>query len=114
VARSRNCRRTSFRSDPAVPTNRGAFKERAAARRVDIVLEVVGDQIVLLIADDGRGLDPAVHRPGHFGLESMRERAAAAGGTLELVSSKDAGTQNPRPHAPRIEPKSTEHSRSLG
>jgi len=67
--------------------------KHAAAQRVDIVLEVVSDQIVLLIADDGRGLDPAVHRPGHFGLESMRERAAAAGGTLELVSSANAGTQ---------------------
>jgi signal transduction histidine kinase len=67
--------------------------KHAAARRVDVVLEQVGDQIVLLIADDGRGLDPAVHRPGHFGLETMRERAAAAGGTLDLVSSKDAGTQ---------------------
>lgn len=67
--------------------------KHAAARRVNIVLEVVGDQIVLLIADDGRGFDPAVHRPCHFGLESMRERAAAVGGTLELVSGKDIGTQ---------------------
>jgi signal transduction histidine kinase len=63
------------------------------ADRVDIVLEVGAAAIVLLIADNGRGFDPAVNRPGHFGLQSMRERAAAIGGTLDLTSAEGVGTQ---------------------
>jgi signal transduction histidine kinase len=58
-----------------------------------MVLEVDASRIVLLITDDGRGFDPAASRPGHFGLHSMRERAAAFGGTLELISADGVGTQ---------------------
>jgi two-component system, NarL family, sensor histidine kinase LiaS len=64
----------------------------ASADRVDIVLEADVDQVVLSIADNGRGFDPARFRPGHFGLDSMRERAAAASGTLEVVSAAGNGT----------------------
>jgi signal transduction histidine kinase len=65
----------------------------AAADRARISLQVGAGETVLLIADNGRGFDPAVFRPGHFGLQSMRERAAAIGGTLELQSVEAAGTQ---------------------
>ena len=65
----------------------------ASADRVDVVLEADARNSVLLITDDGRGFDPAAHRPGHFGLHSMRERAAAFGGTLELISADGVGTQ---------------------
>jgi two-component system, NarL family, sensor histidine kinase LiaS len=64
----------------------------ASADRVDIVLNVDVDEVVLSIADNGRGFDPARFRPGHFGLESMRERAVAAAGTLEVVSAEGIGT----------------------
>ena len=36
--------------------------------------------MLLEIRDDGRGFDPAARHPGHFGLESMRSRAAEIGG----------------------------------
>ena len=65
----------------------------ADAHRVDIVLEHGGGQLRLLIKDDGRGFDPSRPRPGHFGLQSMRERATAVGGTLALFSAVGAGTQ---------------------
>jgi signal transduction histidine kinase len=65
----------------------------SAARRVDLVLEHDSDQSVLLITDDGRGFDPARPRPGHFGLQSMRERATAVGGTFALISAVGLGTQ---------------------
>jgi signal transduction histidine kinase len=65
----------------------------AGADRVDIVLEVCGREIVLLIIDNGRGFDPAAFRPGHFGLQSMRERTATIGGALELASADGVGTQ---------------------
>jgi signal transduction histidine kinase len=67
--------------------------KHSAARRVDIVLEHDGGQLMLLIADDGHGFDPTRLRPGHFGLQSMRDRATAVGGTLALISAVGRGTQ---------------------
>jgi signal transduction histidine kinase len=65
----------------------------SAARRVDIMLELQHGQLVLLINDDGHGFDLATQRPGHFGLQSMRERATAVGGFLALNSAVGLGTQ---------------------
>jgi signal transduction histidine kinase len=44
------------------------------------------------VADDGRGFDPDASHPGHLGLHTMRERAEAVGGTLELSARPEAGT----------------------
>jgi signal transduction histidine kinase len=44
----------------------------------------------LLIQDDGVGFDPAQNRTG-FGLQSMRERAEALGGTFEVQTSPGQG-----------------------
>jgi signal transduction histidine kinase len=65
----------------------------AAARRVDIALELRQSQFVMLIIDDGRGFDTGALRPGHFGLQSMRERATAVGGTVAFASAIGLGTQ---------------------
>jgi signal transduction histidine kinase len=65
----------------------------ANAGRIDIVLEVDAAAIQLQITDNGRGFDPAALRPGHFGLQSMRERAAAIGATLHLATADGVGTQ---------------------
>ena len=45
------------------------------------------------IADDGVGFDPNGPFPGHLGLRSMRERALAVGGSLEVISSRGQGTR---------------------
>jgi signal transduction histidine kinase/sugar lactone lactonase YvrE len=63
----------------------------SACARVDICLEVVGSAIVLQIADNGIGFDPARSIDGN-GLVSMRRRAVAIGGTLNIISSPGAGT----------------------
>jgi signal transduction histidine kinase len=48
----------------------------------------------LCVADDGRGFDPASEPPPkHFGLKSMRERAAEIGAELWLRSRPGAGTE---------------------
>jgi len=65
----------------------------ASAEHVDLVLEESETELALLIADDGRGFSPSMLRPGHFGLRSMRERAEAVGGTLEMISAEGGGTQ---------------------
>ena len=54
------------------------------------------NQLVLTIADDGAGFDPAaVHATTGrgFGLASMRRRAVATGGRLEIVSVPGVGTR---------------------
>jgi PAS domain S-box-containing protein len=64
------------------------------ATRVDVILERRGDQVVLIVEDNGVGFDPArttSQRRG-FGLLGMRERAALVGGTLQTESQPGKGT----------------------
>jgi signal transduction histidine kinase len=53
-----------------------------------------GGRLVLTVADDGRGFDPAQAglRGRRLGLTSMEERARALGGTLAVVSRPGEGT----------------------
>lgn len=44
------------------------------------------------IRDDGRGFDPSAAGRGTLGQRSMRERAAGAGGTLQVSSVAGQGT----------------------
>jgi signal transduction histidine kinase len=72
--------------------------KHARASHVLIKIGLQGDRLHLLIADDGRGFDPAtVFGPGQAslstGLGSMRERIALFGGALSLISSPGDGTQ---------------------
>jgi signal transduction histidine kinase len=65
------------------------------AGRVDVEL-CYGEDFVLRVTDNGKGISPEiVHmgRQGHFGLRGMRERAARVGGTFHLVTSPGSGTQ---------------------
>ncbi len=66
-----------------------------AARHADpssITVRVWHDDLVhLVVEDDGRGFDPSASARG-FGLVSMRERAEAMGGSLELHSEVGRGT----------------------
>jgi signal transduction histidine kinase len=67
--------------------------KHARARAVDLALEASPGELVLRVSDDGRGFDPGGDFPGHLGLRSMRERAAALGGALELESAPGRGTR---------------------
>jgi len=49
-------------------------------------------RVLVEIIDDGRGFDPSARHPGHFGLESMRSRAAEVGGLLTIASARGSGT----------------------
>ena len=57
----------------------------AAASKVRVTLTKTARQVVLEVADDGRGFVPETATIG-LGLASMRERAAAAGGRLTIKS----------------------------
>jgi signal transduction histidine kinase len=49
-------------------------------------------EVVATVRDNGRGFDPAIRHPGHFGLESMRSRASEVGGRLTIASAPGRGT----------------------
>lgn len=66
----------------------------AAPRHVGVSLRRRGVATVLRVEDDGSGFDPAAVRAAgrHLGLVSMRDRAAAVGGTLTVTSAPGEGT----------------------
>ncbi|HET8979938.1 MAG TPA: GAF domain-containing sensor histidine kinase [Solirubrobacteraceae bacterium] len=66
----------------------------AAARHVTLRLHSDGPGLVVTVADDGIGFDPADPelRSRHLGLTSMEERARELGGRLTLRSGAGAGT----------------------
>ncbi|MBN1249763.1 MAG: HAMP domain-containing protein [Anaerolineae bacterium] len=66
--------------------------KHADADRVTIALGPTATGPQLEIRDDGRGFDPAAVPPDHFGLQTMRERAAAMGAELTVRSAEGEGT----------------------
>jgi signal transduction histidine kinase len=64
----------------------------SAAGEVSLTLSRARGRVVLEVADDGAGFDPELAPPG-LGLASMRERAAAVGGTLRVSSAPGKGTR---------------------
>jgi signal transduction histidine kinase len=71
-------------------------ERHAGASRVDVALGRTGDMLELEIRDDGTGFDAErawSHARGtSVGLFAMRERAALAGGQLEITSAIGQGT----------------------
>jgi len=63
----------------------------AGASQVDVRIRLDADQVTLTIHDDGHGFDLTEQSAG-MGLVTMRERAAAAGGTLTINSTLWQGT----------------------
>lgn len=70
----------------------------AAATRIDVSMVAVDGTLVLEVRDDGAGFDPstapssAAGSGRRLGLASMRERARAAGGRLDVTSGPGTGT----------------------
>jgi PAS domain S-box-containing protein len=65
------------------------------ASTVEVAISRRACTVVLEVADDGAGFDPAqlgVHQVG-MGLLTMRERAAMTGGSLSVISSPGKGTR---------------------
>jgi signal transduction histidine kinase len=70
--------------------------KHAKPRRLRVRLDLSGKVVVALVEDDGGGFDPSViqhSKTKGLGLAGMHERAALAGGTLEVVSQPGQGTR---------------------
>jgi two-component system sensor histidine kinase UhpB len=64
----------------------------AEARTAHVTLEHTDGMVRLTVRDDGRGFSPGAdlatfERDGHLGLVGMRERIAALGGTVRVMST---------------------------
>jgi two-component system NarL family sensor kinase len=70
--------------------------KHAGAAQVTVSVRRADGEVVLEVADDGRGLDrrlaSAAVAAGHLGLASCKERVDAAGGRLELLDRPGGGT----------------------
>lgn len=64
----------------------------ARPSRIDVRIEFESERVVLAIRDDGRGFDPAAVVSGHYGLQTMAERATQCGGDLQVRSTPGEGT----------------------
>ncbi len=71
-------------------------RKHAHASRACVRLEAIGGSVRLVVEDDGQGFDPSrpVHEGGpRFGLQTMRERAEAIGGSFAVEAQPGAGTR---------------------
>ena len=69
----------------------------ADAEGVELALEYGPGVLRVTVRDDGRGVIPhdmdAARSAGHWGIVGMRERAARAGGSLDIAPAPGGGTQ---------------------
>jgi signal transduction histidine kinase len=67
--------------------------KHSAAKSMDITLNMDGDEIVMLIWDDGKGIPAGrLTATGSHGMASMRHRVRALGGRLDVRSGASGGT----------------------
>lgn len=65
-------------------------------------------EFTVMVDDDGSGIGSIACGDGHYGLSIMRERAAALGGTLEIVRRPTGGTRVLLAFPPKRLPSETE------
>jgi signal transduction histidine kinase len=65
----------------------------AHASRVDVILTMNDNKIIMMVEDNGDGFDPEkIPNTGHLGLFGIRERAEMIGGQLLIDSKPGQGT----------------------
>lgn len=65
----------------------------AQAKKVDITLQITPQAAELVVADDGKGYDPAAVPPHCLGLNSMQQRLEEAHGSLTVETAPNAGVK---------------------
>jgi len=67
--------------------------KHANASNVIIKLQYTASKAELRIKDNGRGFDPSLDLPGHYGVSMMQERANAVHADLKIISEPGNGTE---------------------
>jgi PAS domain S-box-containing protein len=92
------------RFDPEIETNLYRIAQESLnnvykhskATNASVILEKRGDELILVVEDNGRGFEISERNgptPGRgLGIVGMRERAAIVGGTVEVESTVGSGT----------------------
>ena len=76
-------------------------EKHAQAQGVDIIMQREGQLLILTVSDDGMGIAPTIAKPGkrnkpnleHMGLQNMKDRIHAIGGTFAVSSIQGEGTE---------------------
>jgi signal transduction histidine kinase len=66
--------------------------KHSAARRASVRVDATRSSVAMEVRDDGVGFDATAKHPGHYGLESMRSRAAELGAVLTFKTTPGFGT----------------------
>ena len=67
--------------------------KHAKASNIWVAVEQQGDEVEMVLRDDGVGFDVEAPGPeGHYGMTMMRERATVGGGTFAIASAPGQGT----------------------
>jgi signal transduction histidine kinase len=66
--------------------------KHACATQV-VVMVAVGEELRVVVADDGVGMNGRDGSPGGLGLKNMRQRAERMGGSMEIGISREGGTR---------------------
>lgn len=66
--------------------------QHSHAQNIEVQLSANAGSVRLCIADDGRGVPPAVLKQGGFGIDAMRYRAAAIHARLSIAPRAGGGT----------------------
>jgi signal transduction histidine kinase len=67
--------------------------KHAEASNLWISVKPDGDEVTMILRDDGVGYDTSAPGPeGHYGLTMMKERAQVAGGDFRIDSAAEQGT----------------------
>jgi signal transduction histidine kinase len=67
-------------------------QRHAEASAAHVRVEAQQGQVVVEVRDNGRGFNPAAGHRDHFGLDSMRSRAAQIDGEIMITSAPRSGT----------------------
>ncbi|MFC0561801.1 HAMP domain-containing sensor histidine kinase [Halalkalibacter alkalisediminis] len=65
----------------------------AKANQLEFQLKQTGQDVKVKLIDNGVGFDPKTAQQSSYGLHTMRERVTEIGGTLQIVSVPNKGTQ---------------------
>jgi len=68
-------------------------ERHAEANRVAVTARIKDEEIWIEIADDGRGFDPNMANPGHYGLAGMAEQAQMIGGSFSIQTGPGQGAR---------------------
>ncbi len=72
--------------------------KHSQATQASVIVQIHENELQIIVSDDGRGFDPAAIQPsqpgrGGMGLTGLNERIRILGGTHQIFSTPDEGTQ---------------------